>query len=88
MRIGARPDDVEGPHVSERKPEDYWRADHDALRVSFIGADGEVIREAGSRDFPAPLNCNSRTPMQVRLELVHEDGCSQVLNEYPVRCYR
>jgi hypothetical protein len=68
--------------------ENYWRDDHhEFLRVTFISPDGTLIQEMGSHDFPAPLNRDARSPVQARFEIVHVDGCSRVLDQYPVRVY-
>jgi hypothetical protein len=67
---------------------EYWRDEkHDAIRLSFIDAAGQPMREIGPWIAQAPVNANARTPLRLRVELIHEDGCGQVINEWPVANY-
>ena len=73
---------------SERPPAEYWRdRHHDFIRVSFIDAAGHVIQETGSRNFPAPLNANATCPVQLRIEIGHDDGCTRLLQQIPLECW-
>lgn len=72
----------------KRPNEEYWRDQrHDALRFSLLDAAGSVIQEVNQWVIKAPLNADSRAPVTIRVELVHEDGCSQLLQATPLNCY-
>ena len=57
---------------------------HERLTVELVDMTGSVIATV---PLPPVLNKDTRAPWILRVKIMHDDGCSRVLQEHPLSVY-
>lgn len=58
--------------------------EHRWLRVSLVDPAGRML---AYEEFAAPVNKSAVTPHELRIEVVHADGCSRQIQTQFIPCY-